>query len=76
MQTGLFSGICSVGHYPSQAYKEWMNERLLREEMEPPPSQHISAMEYKVEDEQEKIIDKCCSCFYDCMDYCLDFFCC
>ncbi|RZC45226.1 hypothetical protein C5167_010869 [Papaver somniferum] len=43
--------------------------------MEPPRTQgmNISAAG---EDEQDKIINECCSCCYDCTDSCFDFLCC
>ncbi|TQD81469.1 hypothetical protein C1H46_032964 [Malus baccata] len=44
--------------------------------MEPPPSQAIdtSTKKFQIEeDEQDKVIDDCCSCFYDCTETCFDY---
>ncbi|KAL4200131.1 hypothetical protein AMTRI_Chr03g148150 [Amborella trichopoda] len=46
--------------------------------MEPPPSQGFSgyeAKDYKVEDEEDRVTNYCCSCCYDCMDNCLGYCC-
>ncbi|KAI8032878.1 hypothetical protein LOK49_LG01G03349 [Camellia lanceoleosa] len=39
--------------------------------MEPPSAQTMTQ-----ESGQDKIVDDCCSCCYDCTDGCVDFFCC
>uniref|UniRef100_A0A7N0TAL1 Uncharacterized protein n=1 Tax=Kalanchoe fedtschenkoi TaxID=63787 RepID=A0A7N0TAL1_KALFE len=42
--------------------------------MEPPQSQSISKdLPEPEDDEQDKIIDGCCSCCYDCWASCFDF---
>ncbi|CAL5020751.1 unnamed protein product [Urochloa decumbens] len=40
--------------------------------MDPPSSQVMSA----TEDFQDKTVDECCSCCYDCCSSILDFLCC
>ncbi|KAI3416600.1 HTH myb-type domain-containing protein [Psidium guajava] len=40
--------------------------------MEPPPTQDISKSYPVAEDEQDKAINQCCSCCYDCSDSCFD----
>ncbi|KAM7510342.1 hypothetical protein LguiB_009217 [Lonicera macranthoides] len=47
--------------------------------MEPPQAQAIENTNQSYppqEDEQDKVINECCSCFYDCTDSCLDYLCC
>ncbi|KAM3286295.1 hypothetical protein P3S67_025094 [Capsicum chacoense] len=47
--------------------------------MDPPQveSMDISTKNYPpIEDDQDKIVDQCCSCFYDCMDSLLEYLCC
>ncbi|KAE9606760.1 hypothetical protein Lalb_Chr09g0323001 [Lupinus albus] len=41
--------------------------------MEPPQPQSIQAGD---DDPQDKVINDCCSCWYDCIQGCLDFLCC
>ncbi|CAB4287462.1 unnamed protein product [Prunus armeniaca] len=44
--------------------------------MEPPPAQAIDTSSNNLqagEDEQDKVINECCSCFYDCTETCLDY---
>ncbi|KAK4712239.1 hypothetical protein R3W88_006752 [Solanum pinnatisectum] len=47
--------------------------------MDPPQveTMDISGKSYPpIEDEQDKKVDQCCSCFYDCINSLLDYLCC
>ncbi|EOX91334.1 Uncharacterized protein TCM_000563 [Theobroma cacao] len=47
--------------------------------MEAPATQSIetSTNNFQVEeDEQDKAVDECCSCCYDCTETCFDYLCC
>ncbi|KAM6564398.1 hypothetical protein CsatB_024396 [Cannabis sativa] len=47
--------------------------------MEPPPAQAIDTSTKNFqpgEDEQEKALNECCSCFYDCTETCFNYLCC
>ncbi|KAL3636494.1 hypothetical protein CASFOL_018793 [Castilleja foliolosa] len=44
--------------------------------MDPPEVQSIESQTSNnppMEDEQDKVINECCSCFYDCTDSCFDY---
>nr|DAD47051.1 TPA_asm: hypothetical protein HUJ06_016988 [Nelumbo nucifera] len=46
--------------------------------MEPPSTQEMGSRNNfsAGEDEQDKIVNECCSCFYDCLESLFDFLCC
>ncbi|KAJ9170732.1 hypothetical protein P3X46_018820 [Hevea brasiliensis] len=44
--------------------------------MEPPAAQAIERNYQAGEDEQDKVINECCSCCYDCTENCFDYLCC
>ncbi|GKU94687.1 hypothetical protein SLEP1_g8141 [Rubroshorea leprosula] len=43
--------------------------------MEPPPTQSIESIKaFQLQgDEQDKAVNECCSCWYDCTESCFDY---